>query len=791
MTSILSGTLYARELEIERESADLGVERYQRLVDDVVERGDAAVLKPVERLLVHWFKALSREISAEKTACSKGRAGIGRAFYSTYISRLSTGKLAVLTMHEVLSWCVPEPLGVKLVSLANAVGRAAGAEIHLALLRKEADAWEELMHSSLSDFDPKVVNRIANRFWPEERWPVRVQIHLGACLIGLLIKVAATHGWGKPFVPALKIYVQYTKKRTETKYLKLTPEAEEVIREGHHYRQFLKPRHQPMVVPPISWSLENRGGYLEAPLPVVKWGFGVKPAPVAERVYDAMNCVNHTAWRINKRVLDVMLQVWDEGGVSAGVPRLHPLPRPPLPDDFQTNKKSKRAWKRKVARLRTQNIHWSAEAKNFLSMLRIAKGFKDYERFYFPHQLDFRGRAYPVSLFLNHQGDDCCRGILEFARPVTVDNPKWLEIHVANCCGIGKVSLADRGAWVADNLQRFRDWNADPLSNSDWMAVDKPWQALAAAFALCSDDVAAHLPVQVDGSSNALQHYGAMLRCEKTAPLVNLVPSDAPAKLYAIVADKLQRSIARHATKGEDAAIKLEGWITEKVIKQTVMTTVYGVTEVGARRQIHAHLKKAGFHEDELYEASKYLGKLTRQAVGKTCVAAYHAMNWLTGCARVIAKSGEPARWTSPIGLNVEQPYRNPRKYRISTMLHSLCINETGEDCPVSIQRQANGLAPNYVHSLDASHMMMTAIAAREQDITFAAVHDSYWTHASTMDKLNKIIREQFIQMHRNPLHLVLYGQFVAQYPGLTFPKPPPLGGLDINLVRDSTYFFS
>lgn len=36
--------------------------------------------------------------------------------------------------------------------------------------------------------------------------------------------------------------------------------------------------------------------------------------------------------------------------------------------------------------------------------------------------------------------------------------------------------------------------------------------------------------------------------------------------------------------------------------------------------------------------------------------------------------------------------------------------------------------------------------------ITFAAVHDSYWTHACHVDKLNELLRDQFVRLHSQPL---------------------------------------
>ena len=36
--------------------------------------------------------------------------------------------------------------------------------------------------------------------------------------------------------------------------------------------------------------------------------------------------------------------------------------------------------------------------------------------------------------------------------------------------------------------------------------------------------------------------------------------------------------------------------------------------------------------------------------------------------------------------------------------------------------------------------------------LTFASVHDSYWTHAGDVDIMNECIREQFIVLHSQPI---------------------------------------
>lgn len=48
--------------------------------------------------------------------------------------------------------------------------------------------------------------------------------------------------------------------------------------------------------------------------------------------------------------------------------------------------------------------------------------------------------------------------------------------------------------------------------------------------------------------------------------------------------------------------------------------------------------------------------------------------------------------------------------------------------------------------------MMLTALQCRRRGITFAAVHDCFWTHACDVEEMNKVCREQFIALHKEPI---------------------------------------
>jgi len=106
--------------------------------------------------------------------------------------------------------------------------------------------------------------------------------------------------------------------------------------------------------------------------------------------------------------------------------------------------------------------------------LEIARKFQN-ETFYFPHNLDFRGRAYPVPPNLNHLGDDLCRGLLIFdqKRPLGVSGLKWLKIQLCNLFGHNKISLSERLAWTELHMGDVMDSARDPLGGECCVSISR------------------------------------------------------------------------------------------------------------------------------------------------------------------------------------------------------------------------------------------------------------------------------------------------------------------------------
>ncbi|KAK4604883.1 hypothetical protein RGQ29_013087 [Quercus rubra] len=140
------------------------------------------------------------------------------------------------------------------------------------------------------------------------------------------------------------------------------------------------------------------------------------------------------------------------------------------------------------------------------------------------------------------------------------------------------------------------------------------------------------------------------------------------------------------------------------------MTSVYGVTSVGAREQIKRRLEEKGLITDDrlLFPAACYAAKVTLAALGEIFEVARGIRGWLGDCAK------------------------------IRTSLQILALQREGN--MVDVRKQRTAFPPNFVHSLDSTHMMMTAVACRDAGLHSAGVHNSFWTHACNVDKMNWIL---------------------------------------------------
>ena len=582
------------------------------------------------------------------------------------------------------------------------------------------------------------------------------------------------------------------------------------LEQQHARCELLSPIHLPMIVPPRRWVSPHRGGYITKHP-------GNRLVKQADRkyheqirdvempaVYDAVNAVQSTPWRINTRLYEIVRSIWDGGGLLGGLPERNPQPVPvrPVTDDEEVIGR----WKREAMNIYDANNKQVAQRISMSQRLWIAEKSKDEEEIFFPHALDFRGRVYPIPVGgPNPQGDDLSKALLEFARgePITDQGAQWLAIHLANQFGQDKLPFEERVDWVFANEAMILDSARDPLDGERfWATADNPFLALAACFEWLGyfengGDWITHLPIHLDGSNSGLQHFSALLRDPVGGAAVNLVPQDRPADIYSDVARLAQAKV--DASDDENVRLWLDGKVTRKVAKRPTMTFTYSATRYGMLDQIYQTLREIdrdGQHIDgDNYAASFAMSHVLWDSIRETVIAASAAMDWLRQAARVMTKAGKPIWWTTPAGLPVLQDYPNTRRdmIRVYHQNKEMRLIVHADDKGIDGRRQANAIAPNVIHSFDAAHLMDVANRCHAQAIDLAVVHDSFGCLASRAYEMRGILRDSFADQYSVDRLAELRDELLAQLPEEfhgQLPPLPPFGDLDIEAIRRSEYLF-
>ncbi|KAI9593990.1 hypothetical protein BDF19DRAFT_424028 [Syncephalis fuscata] len=855
---------YERQLQLEEQAMVASLERLKSSSDEQFI-GMKLSSSPLRRLMWKWHQKLTPLIEQEQESA---RIHIGKRKESTrnacapFVGLLDAERLSVLTIQQMLRLHSTGGIvgGMKTARAVSEIGRVIEQEYcaeqrranHNSFLKEKRKNLQELYSSGqLFDVEERKKQAKLLKDSPSEdwmpQWPTSVRIKLGSLLSSLLMSIA------KITVPQID---PITKEKTEieadaffhtymfaqghrTGAIRMHSKLSELFSRDS-INEALDPRMLPMLVLPRPWVRYDSGGYLSRQGICMRIKDSpeqfryLKEASNQERISSVLNgldVLGSTPWKINEKVLSVALYAWNSGKDYPCIPSLmENMNLPPKPENIPENYQELRKWHLDAKRLENEFRNHHSQRCDVNYKIEIARAFAG-ETIYFPHNLDFRGRAYPIPPLFNHLGNDICRGLLLFAegKPLGKRGMEWLKIQIASLAGYDKHSFKERIEFVDQHLDDIFDSADNPIDGRQWwLKAEDAWQILAACIelteALRSPDplkYKSHIPIHQDGTCNGLQHYAALGGDVQGATQVNLLPSDFPQDVYTGVCNLVNRSIDEEAKQGVKEAVALQGKVNRKIVKQTVMTNVYGVTFVGARDQIANRLKELDdLPQEHIWQYSTYLTHQVFNSLGEMFEGARALQDWLSESARRIAKSlpaevleTKPSNkkstklnkskkngsnagrrqqlmtnviWTTPLGLPIVQPYRRNTRKLIRTVLQSITVSDPTLETPVNAQKQRTAFPPNFVHSLDATHMLLSAIACQQHKLTFAAVHDSYWTHATDIDKMNVLLREQFIALHSQPLMENLRNEFIERYASYKMPATV-LNKPAVGLINRST----
>lgn len=828
--------LISIQLKLEEEMTQRGAERYIRNVSKSVKAGQEDGTAYGQQIMAARLDTFSQAIDKWKAATAAGTAGQRNSTAYQKIKDVPSTTLAFLTLKNVLA-------GVStlrtLQFVAVAVGTAVEDELRFAEAREEEKRkYDRLVEGANKrgayHYKHIYAVREADKFQDWDKWPRTDRLHVGMKLIDMCIEA----------VGLVEVIHQTMGKEQSTQILKALPETIEWIEKKNGAAAMLRPVYEPMVVQPRDWNSPFNGGYLSSNIKPLKMVKTKNRAYLEELthtdmpiVYEAINALQRTAYQINTQVLDVMSTLWENGSELGGLPPRDGLPLPAKPADIEENEAARKQYRAEASRVHLQNLQITGHRIGFNIALDIAKRYAGFRKLHFPYQLDFRGRIYAVS-HLNPQGSDVQKALLRFAngKPLGSEGWKWLAIHGANTAGYDKVSLEARVEWVLDNEEEICTIAENPYDNRGWcgtignVEIDKPWQFLAfcfewAGYCKYGDTYVSKLPVALDGSCSGIQHFSAMLRDEIGGNAVNLVPAELPQDVYGMVAKKVIEQAQEDVVSGTEDELKhtdegvayvkrgskalAKQWlafgITRKTTKRSVMTLAYGSKEYGFKEQLMEDIirpsKASGKDfpfDGDGYQAAQYMAKAIWVAVNKVLVKAGEAMRWLQTAASLAAKEGLPVRWTTPVGFPVMQAYADIETRRVKTAINGKLVyfRVNQETDKLDRRKQSSGIAPNYVHSCDAAHLMLTVVRAKQAGIrSFACVHDSFGCPAGDVEDLYRIVRESFVEMYETVDVLGSFRDEITQQLSdegkEKLPALPDRGTLDLSQVVNSRFCFA
>jgi hypothetical protein len=536
--------------------------------------------------------------------------------------------------------------------------------------------------------------------------------------VGVRLLVALHH-----VIPGMRLERPRRRWQSRTLLLSLTPRTVERFGLDNLVRAAA---HRPMVETPKPWSGGTRGGYeyaLAGSVPLVRGE--VEDLPCEPVVYEALNTLQNTAWRINRAVLAVA-QTWE-------------------------------------ARLRGQPLGVLTENERPILGEAVLEAAQS--ALHFVHSLDFRGRVYPVATYLSPQGPDIARALLCFAEGCTVvpqDRTaiEALERHGAQCLG--------QPLNMGDVLSIGRD----PVGMSPplWWSAKEPWQYLA----FCRERWAmekAHLdkqpftstlPVWQDATANGLQHMALLLRDKTLWELVNGAKPD----VYEVVADLMTQRL--QLSGGPIANALLErcgGTISRDMAKSPTMVLGYGGEREGmTRRWVKNQTGNMWVADKAKYKHLWTLGNCFAKAAWTVLKEgptknAFVLRTWFEAVARGIGKTKQqPAKWLVPETLfpaGQWRSYARPKPGQIEFFWgkrhpkrHRPYFSKGYDVSALDPQRHAQSLAPNVIHSLDAAHLMMVVRRMAAANLPVATVHDGFATLAVHARSLADIFWEEMLALY-------------------------------------------
>lgn len=414
---------------------------------------------------------------------------------------------------------------------------------------------------------------------------------------------------------------------------------------------------------------------------------------------------------------------------------------------------------------------------------------------YFPHRFDSRGRIYPIPVGLHPQGSDAIKALLHYRDGHKLNNIgiNWSWSYLASLFGDDKLPFSDR-------VEKGKT-----LVRTDYKKAENPYQFLAHQLELNkwieNNEYQIKTSIHIDACNSGSQLASAItgdisgMTSTNVLPCFNkdiLIRND----LYQEVADDVLNQLeiqhdklifeCKEPTYHNFFKILLKKY-GRKICKIPVMTYNYGATVNGMNESIFQSIQELDIKDNDFFTHKdlRILTNLIKYEIDSRIEGSRRLFNYLTDISKLISKNKKFPTWKSLDGFEVIVRKMKVKIYKKQlTFLHRVEIEEdifedsqdnsgfyfpSGkfkteskttsisigyETIDIDIQKIQSAIAPNYIHSLDATLLRMTALEMKKEGIRNSAwIHDSFGCSPNDVDTMLLIIKQQFIKLiQSNPL---------------------------------------
>lgn len=423
--------------------------------------------------------------------------------------------------------------------------------------------------------------------------------------------------------------------------------------------------------------------------------------------------------------------------------------------------------------------------------------------FKFPYFFDSRVRVYnSTTVGFSPQGADHEKALItpKYSEVLTEDGLEALREAIL---GYSEIEWSDS---TVVNFARHPERYSD-----EWLKADKPYCFMACAEILMRyyDDPTQPLPAftPLDGRCSGLQHWSAVLATDAITNRLGMEPEEAHDGLdiYEFVALMFSKELPE----------ELATLVNRKLCKKPVMTFAYSATRMSSMDNVADILgEESQWKRDKVTGEGKWvvvkeglprhetanLGSKLFNKTNEILLPIVEGVEYLQECVKIIMLHIDSPEivWATLDGYECKQRcYRKEElKVRVVDSLgrtHSVTLQVPqldmyGQKVP-SITKAQSGIGPNFIHSLDATHLRMVAMRLAELGLPAIWIHDSFAVHSNHRKTLYKIIVEEFIKLY-NRNHLLDIKKLWEEAYKVTLPDPPTLGKWDIKSLVNCPRFF-